>query len=55
MRVPDLFDARAVPFVLLSVTRVGAIRQPRLPLPPRAEAAAPMAGVNGDIPFSGEA
>jgi DNA polymerase-3 subunit gamma/tau len=28
--------------------------QPRLPLPPRAEAAAPMPGLNGDIPFSGE-
>jgi hypothetical protein len=30
-------------------------QQPRLPLPPRAEAAAPMIGLNGDIPFSGEA
>jgi DNA modification methylase len=28
--------------------------QPRLPLPPRAEAAAPMTGLNGDIPSSGE-
>jgi hypothetical protein len=30
-------------------------QQPRLPLPPRVEAAAPMIGLNGDIPFSGEA
>jgi hypothetical protein len=29
-------------------------QQPRLPLPPRAEAAALMTGMNGDIPFSGE-
>jgi hypothetical protein len=28
--------------------------QPRLPLPPRAEAAAQMTGLDGDIPFSGE-
>jgi tetratricopeptide (TPR) repeat protein len=31
-----------------------AAEQPRLPLPPRAEAAASNTGLNGDIPFSGE-
>jgi enoyl-CoA hydratase/carnithine racemase len=40
--------------LIAALEACGREEQPRLPLPPRAEAAAPMSGLNGDIPFSGE-
>jgi nucleotide-binding universal stress UspA family protein len=42
------------PSVMIAASPADTIQQPRLPWPPWAEAAAPMTGPNGDIPFSGE-
>jgi spermidine synthase len=46
--------AALLSYLLSHLTTHAPIQQPRLPLPPRAEAAASMTGLNGDIPFSGE-
>jgi hypothetical protein len=60
-RAKTLFLARlpadpqdAGPWALETVFAGQAGEQPRLPLPPRAEAAASMIGLNGDIQFGGE-